>query len=83
MNGKLSVVATPIGNLDDITLRTISVLKEVDLILCEDTRVTKKLLQKYDITTPTLSYHAKSGLSKVYKILSIVNHIVGKFRYSI
>lgn len=49
MLGKLSIVATPIGNLEDITLRALRVLKEADTILCEDTRVTKKLLAHYDI----------------------------------
>ena len=68
----LSIVATPIGNLEDITLRAIRVLKEADLILCEDTRVTKKLLQKYEIETPTMSYHAHSKLSKVDKIFGLL-----------
>ncbi|MCR4306476.1 MAG: 16S rRNA (cytidine(1402)-2'-O)-methyltransferase [Candidatus Yonathbacteria bacterium] len=68
----LYIVATPIGNLEDITLRAIRVLKEVDLILCEDTRVTKKLLQKYEIETPTMSYHAHSKLSKVDKIFGLL-----------
>lgn len=67
----LYIVATPIGNLEDITLRAIRVLKEVDLILCEDTRVTGKLLQKYGIKTPTVSYHSHSKLSKVEKIFSL------------
>jgi 16S rRNA (cytidine1402-2'-O)-methyltransferase len=68
----LYIVATPIGNLEDITLRAIRILKEVDLILCEDTRVTKRLLQKYEIEKPTMSYHAQSKLSKVDKILSLL-----------
>jgi len=55
--GKLFIVGTPIGNLEDITLRALRVLKEVDLIACEDTRVTRKLLNRYEITTSTLSYH--------------------------
>ncbi|MDO8604247.1 MAG: 16S rRNA (cytidine(1402)-2'-O)-methyltransferase [bacterium] len=68
----LFIVGTPIGNLEDITLRALRVLKEVDLVLCEDTRVTKKLLSKYEISTPTMSYHAQSKLSKVDKILSLL-----------
>lgn len=67
----LYVIATPIGNLEDITLRALRVLKEVDVILCEDTRVTAKLLQKYGIKTPTVSYHSHSKLSKVEKIFSL------------
>jgi 16S rRNA (cytidine1402-2'-O)-methyltransferase len=66
--GKLYIVATPIGNLEDITLRALRVLKEVDLILCEDTRVTKKLLDRYEIQKPLLSYHHHSKLSRVEKI---------------
>lgn len=68
----LYIVATPIGNLEDITLRAIRILKEVDMILCEDTRVTKRLLQKYDIDKPTMSYHAQSKLSKVEKIFEML-----------
>jgi 16S rRNA (cytidine1402-2'-O)-methyltransferase len=66
----LYVVATPIGNLDDLTLRALRILSEVDLILAEDTRVTKKLLRHYKITTPLLSYHQHSRLEKVDSILS-------------
>lgn len=54
MSGSLSIVATPIGNLEDITLRALRVLKEADVIFCEDTRVTKKLLAHYDIHTKTV-----------------------------
>lgn len=69
---KFYIIATPIGNLGDITLRAIDVLKNVDLILCEDTRVTKKLLDKYDIHKPTMSYHAQSKLAKTDKIFALL-----------
>ena len=62
----------PIGNLEDITLRALRVLKEADVVLCEDTRTTAKLLQKYNIKTPTVSYHSHSKLSKVEKIFSLL-----------
>lgn len=68
----LYIVSTPIGNLKDITLRALEVLKEVDLILCEDTRVTKKLLQHYKIEKPLLSYHQHSKLKKLEYILQIL-----------
>jgi 16S rRNA (cytidine1402-2'-O)-methyltransferase len=68
-SGKLYIVATPIGNLEDITLRALRVLKEADIVLCEDTRVTKKLLDRYEIQKPLLSYHHHSKLSRVEKII--------------
>ena len=66
------VIATPIGNLEDITLRALRILGEVDLVLCEDTRVTRKIFDKHGITTPTMSYHAQSGEAKVEIILSAI-----------
>ena len=63
--GTLYIVATPIGNLGDMTARGIQTLQDVDVILCEDTRVTKKLLNHFDIHTHTLSYHQHSDEKKV------------------
>jgi 16S rRNA (cytidine1402-2'-O)-methyltransferase len=70
--GTLSVIATPIGNLEDMTLRSLRILKECDTVLCEDTRVTAKLLNRYEIKKPMLSYHAHSKLTKNEKILSML-----------
>ncbi len=71
--GILYIVATPIGNLGDITFRAIETLKQADLILCEDTRVTKGLLIHFDITTPTMSYHQHSTMIDVRKIEALLN----------
>jgi 16S rRNA (cytidine1402-2'-O)-methyltransferase len=67
--GTLYVVGTPIGNLEDITLRAIRTLKEVDLIAAEDTRVTRTLLNAYQITTPLSSFHEFSGPGKVRRLV--------------
>ena len=69
--GKLYLVPTPIGNLKDITLRAIETLSQVDLILAEDTRTTKKLLNHYDIKTKTKSYH-------IYNEHKTLNEIIGR-----
>jgi 16S rRNA (cytidine1402-2'-O)-methyltransferase len=59
--GTLYVVATPIGNLGDVTLRALDVLRAVPLIAAEDTRITRRLLERYDISTRAVSYHARSS----------------------
>lgn len=73
MSGKLYIVATPIGNLGDITLRALETLKAVDFILCEDTRVTKKLLDHYEINKSTISYHQHSPESKSREIIKLLS----------
>lgn len=68
----LYIVATPIGNLSDITIRAIEVLSEIDIVLCEDTRQTQKILNHFNITKPTLSYHQHSKLSKINQIIDLL-----------
>lgn len=70
--GTLSVVATPIGNLGDITIRALDTLKEADVIACEDTRVTAKLLARYEIQKPLLIFHAQSGKHATTRILQLL-----------
>ncbi len=72
MPGNLYIVATPIGNLEDITLRALRVLKEVSVIAAEDTRVTRKLLAHYDIHTPLIAYHQHSKGSRADEILGML-----------
>jgi 16S rRNA (cytidine1402-2'-O)-methyltransferase len=73
MPGTLYVVATPIGNLEDITLRAIDTLKKVDLIAAEDTRHTKILLDRYAISTPTTSYFEYNKIQKGDYLLKLLN----------
>ena len=70
--GTLSVVATPIGNLGDITLRALETLKQADAIACEDTRVSSKLLARYDIKKPLLIFHARSGKIASERIIALL-----------
>ena len=70
MSGTLFVVATPIGNLEDITLRALRVLREADIVAAEDTRRTAKLLAHYSITTPALSFHAHNTRTRVPQLLA-------------
>lgn len=72
--GTLYVVATPIGNLGDVTLRGLEVLRAVPLIAAEDTRVTRKLLDRYEIATRTTSYHAQSAPARERELL---DHLAG------
>ena len=63
--GTLYIVATPIGNMEDITHRALRIFKEADVVFCEDTRNTRKILSHYGIGTKTESYHAQSADSKI------------------
>jgi 16S rRNA (cytidine1402-2'-O)-methyltransferase len=65
----LYVVATPVGNLEDITLRALRILKEVSIIACEDTRQTQKLLNHYDITTRSISYHEHNEATRSAELI--------------
>jgi 16S rRNA (cytidine1402-2'-O)-methyltransferase len=67
--GRLFVVATPIGNLGDVTLRALEVLRAVPLIAAEDTRVTRRLLDRHSVETRTISYHARSGPARATELL--------------
>ena len=69
MSGILYVVSTPIGNLEDITLRALRLLREVDLVAAEDTRHTRQLLNHFEINTPTLAYHEHNKLTRLDYIL--------------
>ncbi|MDQ3821298.1 MAG: 16S rRNA (cytidine(1402)-2'-O)-methyltransferase, partial [Acidobacteriota bacterium] len=72
MAGTLYLVATPIGNLEDITLRALRVLREVNVIACEDTRYTRRLLNHYDIRTKTLSYHEHNERERAAELCAML-----------
>jgi 16S rRNA (cytidine1402-2'-O)-methyltransferase len=72
ITGALYIVPTPIGNLEDMTLRAIRILKEVDLVLCEDTSVTQRLFKEYEITTKTSLFYAQSGVKNIEKIMQLL-----------
>jgi 16S rRNA (cytidine1402-2'-O)-methyltransferase len=73
MDGKLFVVSTPIGNLKDISLRALDVFREVDFILCEDTRITSKLLNHYKISKKLVSFNAVTEQKKIPIVLKKLN----------
>lgn len=70
--GILYIVPTPIGNLEDMTLRAIRTLKEVDLVLCEDTSVTQRLFKEYVIETKTTVFYAQTGFKNIEKIMELL-----------
>ena len=69
MNKALYIVSTPIGNLEDITMRALRVLREADLIACEDTRQTRKLLDHYGIAKPAISYHDHNEAARTAELI--------------
>ena len=79
--GTLYLCATPIGNLEDITLRVLRTLKEVDLIAAEDTRNSIKLLNHFDIKTPMTSYHEYNKVEKAYTLIEKMQEVFELFRY--
>src|SRR5487761_1471747 len=70
MSGTLFIVATPIGNLDDITFRAVATLRDADVIACEDTRHTRTLLDRYGIAKPLVSYHDHNERERTGRLLA-------------
>ena len=75
----LYIVSTPIGNLEDVTLRAMRILREVALVAAEDTRVTRKLLSRYDIHTPMVSFNENNQSRKLPEILPIMQEKMSNF----
>ena len=73
MNGKLYIVPTPIGNLEDMTYRAVRILQEVDLVLCENTSVTQRLFKEYNIITKTSVFYSQTGVKNIEKILELLH----------
>ena len=69
-NGILYIVGTPIGNLNDISQRALNILKKVSFVACEDTRQTKKIMQKYNISNTLISFNKENSLKKIPKLIS-------------
>ena len=82
MKGILYIAATPIGNLEDITLRALRILKEVDCIACEDTRITSRLLNHYNIKKTLISYHQHSELKKIDLIVIVADNVPKEVFYT-
>src|SRR5687768_1863395 len=72
MSGTLYLISTPIGNLEDITHRAVRLLGQVDLIACEDTRHTRKLLNHYGLNTRTVSYHEHNEQERAAQLLKLI-----------
>jgi 16S rRNA (cytidine1402-2'-O)-methyltransferase len=72
MSGFLYIVPTPIGNLEDMTFRAVRILKEVDLVLCENTSVTQRVFKEYGITTATTVFYANTGFKNIEKIMGLL-----------
>src|SRR5438477_12582779 len=72
MPGKLYIIATPIGNLEDISARALRILREVELIACEDTRHTRKLLNHFGIKTKTISYHEHNERERAIELCRLL-----------
>lgn len=71
-SGVFYIVPTPIGNLEDMTFRAVRILKEVDMVLCENTLVTQRLFKEYTITTKTSVFYAQTGIKNIAKIMSLL-----------